>query len=63
MCETVWWAVICRYVCQRCGFEFERDKPGQVICGRCGYFYIDWLNFEEVLKSIRGKGDESIKKG
>ena len=56
----MWRVVNCKYCCQRCGFSFERDGPGQVICGRCGYFYIDWLNSEEVLEGIRrGKGNES----
>ena len=54
--------MICRYVCQRCGFEFERDKPGEVICGRCGYFYVAWLNFKEVLEGIkRSNGNENRK--
>jgi len=44
--------IICKYRCQNCGYEFSKENPGQVICEKCGYYYIDWLNFKEVLKSI-----------
>lgn len=35
-----------------CGYEFSKENPGQVTCEKCGHFYIDWLNFKEVIKSL-----------
>lgn len=43
----------CKYRCQQCGYEFEEEKPGPVICKKCGHLYIDWLNFKEVIKSLK----------
>jgi hypothetical protein len=43
---------VSKYRCQRCGFEFERKRPGMVTCHQCGNLYIDWLNWEEVIASL-----------
>lgn len=39
----------CKYRCQKCGYRFEKEKPGPVECPKCSHLYIDWLNFKEVL--------------
>jgi len=43
----------CQYRCQQCKHEFETEKPGPVTCSKCGHLYIDWLNFKEVIKSLK----------
>jgi len=42
----------CKYKCQKCYCEFEREKPGPVVCENCGHNYVDWLNSVEVLAYI-----------
>lgn len=41
-----------KYRCQKCGFHFDRENPGPVICPKCNHNYIDWENAQEVLKII-----------
>ena len=41
-----------KYKCQKCGHEFELEKPAQTSCNKCGHIYVDWLNYEEVLSEI-----------
>lgn len=35
-----------------CGTEFERDKPGPVVCP-AGHLYIDWVNYEEWIREFK----------
>lgn len=38
----------CKYRCQGCGYEFEREQAGPVMeCPKCGSRYMDWLNFKK----------------
>jgi hypothetical protein len=41
-----------KYRCQRCYFEFEMKRPGPVKCLKCRCLYVDFLNWEEVRKSL-----------
>jgi hypothetical protein len=44
--------LICKFRCMRCGFYFENFQPGPTECKKCGHFYVEWLNAEEVLDYI-----------
>ncbi len=43
---------ISKYKCQKCGFCFELPNPQPVDCPECKHHYVDWLNYEEVLKYL-----------
>lgn len=45
--------ITCKYRCQECKHEFEREIPGPIICEKCSHKYIDLLNYKEVLKHLK----------
>ena len=42
----------CKYKCRKCNHEFKNKEPGPTQCPKCGHLYVDWLNWEEILKKI-----------
>ena len=36
------------YKCFKCGYEWT-DRAGPVVCPRCGYLWIKWLNYDEMF--------------
>ena len=44
--------MVCKYKCMKCGYYFEKEKPGPTECPNCGHLYVDWLNYVEVLREL-----------
>ena len=58
------------FQCQKCKKIFERDFPWPTLCIYCKHIYVDWLNWEKVIKNLgRYRGnpwvtiDDYINKG
>lgn len=43
------------YQCLSCRKDFKATRPGPMICPHCGWPYIKWLNYEEM---VGGKNDD-----
>lgn len=41
-----------KFQCRSCTKIFEIDIPGPTHCIYCDCIYIDWLNWEEFIKSL-----------
>jgi len=46
--------MLAHFRCQKCKHMWK-TKPGPVTCPSCEHDYIDWLNWEEVVKWSRQK--------
>jgi len=49
---------ICRYMCMECGCEFAYAVACPVECSKesCESFYIEWINWEEIVNWCRVNG-------
>ena len=52
--DNVDWTKIerCKLRCMKCDYYWEEERPGQTQCPMCGYLYVDWLNYKEVLRAL-----------
>ena len=41
-----------QFKCYECKKEFSKDQYGPTLCIFCGHIYVDWLNWEECIKSL-----------
>jgi len=41
-----------KFQCRNCTKIFERDYAIPILCIYCGNIYLDWLNWEEFIKSL-----------
>ena len=43
-------AIIAKYRCCKCGYEYDGFPGPQDPCIKCGSLYMEWLNYEELNK-------------
>lgn len=45
---------IAEYRCRNCGHEFSAPAgPEHGQCPKCGHLYLDWLNYDALVKAGR----------
>ena len=46
--------------CKKCGYSWEQ-KPKPTCCIKCGHEYVEWVNYEDFVRTTRpDNGDTTI---